>query len=67
MCPTKQSLIDIYNKAARTYSEEVAKMHGAAALSLEDFEVFFAVAASAHNRCQDAHDALKRHIEEHGC
>jgi hypothetical protein len=67
MCPTKQSLINIYNLAARTYADEVTKMHGAAAPSLEDFKVFFDIASAAHNRCQDAHDRLKSHIEEHGC
>jgi|KBSSwiStaDraftv2_1062776.scaffolds.fasta_scaffold692088_1 hypothetical protein len=67
MCPTKQSLIDKYDVAARAYSDAVTKMHRAATLSLEEFGLFYDAAKAAHDLCHGVHDALRSHVEEHGC
>ena len=68
MCPEKQSLIERYDVAARTYSDAVGRMHETGAEGpLAEFSVLYGVATRANEACESAHESLRRHIEDHGC
>ena len=67
MCPTKQSLIEKYDVAVGRYLDAVARMRRGAILPLVHFEALYDLAMSANLLCEVAHDALRSHMEEHGC
>lgn len=69
MCPEKQSLIERYDVATRTYSDAVGRVHetGRVEVPLAEFSVLCDAATRANEACEAVHESLRRHLKEHGC
>jgi hypothetical protein len=68
ICHEKSTLLEMYQKQVRAYSDAVRKMREyGASLPEVELQLLFDVATRAHWFCDAAYSSLQKHMAEHKC
>ena len=68
-CEEKLRLLLEFQEASKLYSTRVGAMAEATAgiIPSAEFIELSKIATDAHEKCLEAHEYFRKHIEEHGC